>query len=154
MRLIEAITLSIFSSVIFCAPSEAGSPAVSAVATSAESLANPNIIDISSGPIHWDANSGYRFRLVAVLSEVDIEIYFQKIEIGDEGCCAKIIKEFEFSKNKDDQSPHPLYSLSDITWNGEDVVTFIADEMKYKCINFSNNPTCKTLSPEKPPKSQ
>jgi len=80
---------------------------------------NPNVILISRGKIFWiSPEKGFAFRLVAILSEVYISLYIQKVDYGEEGCCAKISKTYKIDENKFGGN---LFNISDVRqrWSPE-----------------------------------
>lgn|GEM_PF-4133097 len=61
--------------------------------SNAADLVDPDVELVSSGPMQADRNGSgsYRYRIVAVLSEVDLHLYAEKIVYGDENCCAQAV---------------------------------------------------------------
>jgi hypothetical protein len=92
---------------------------------------NPDVITVSSGPISWkSAEEGDRFRIVVLLSEVYLDIYIQKIEYGEETCCAKVISTYHVDNDKF-EGGKKLFDVSEISWPGYDTVRFKGNSTLY-----------------------
>jgi len=98
---------------------------------------NPNVILISSGKILWiSPEKGFAFRLVAILSEVNVSLYVQKIDYGEEGCCVKISKTYEIGKDKLGGN---LFNISDVRWLDIDSFIFKGDSSYFKISGLNES---------------
>lgn len=99
---------------------------------------NPNIETIFTGPFLWkDGKTGLRLRIVTVLSEVYLNLFIQKIEYGEENCCAKIIKTYEID-SKQLEGDYQMYSITDIKWLSYDTLQFKANSTTYVIKNLDS----------------
>ncbi|OGW27736.1 MAG: hypothetical protein A2X56_12575 [Nitrospirae bacterium GWC2_57_13] len=88
---------------------------------------DPNVETVSSGPFLWESDgTGVRFRVITVLSEVYLEAFVQKIEYGEEGCCAKITKTYKIEVEKSEG-----FDVSNVEWLGFDSFTFKTEATVY-----------------------
>lgn len=76
---------------------------------------------VNSGPMHWMGDgSALRYRLVAIVSEVDLSVEIHAIKYGEENCCATIINAEKISRGL----PKNIYDVDKITWLAFDTVRF------------------------------
>lgn len=103
---------------------------------SSELNVDPNVITVSSGPLSWnEENKGSRFRIVFVLSEVYFNVFIQKIEYGEESCCARVIKTYDIA-SESLEGEGSLFSITDIKWIGYDSVQFKGNATVYIIKNL------------------
>jgi hypothetical protein len=103
---------------------------------SSELNVDPNVITVSSGPLSWnEENKGLRFRIVFVLSEVYFNVFIQKIEYGEESCCARVIKTYDIASESLEREGS-LFSITDIKWIGYDSVQFKGNATVYIIKNL------------------
>jgi hypothetical protein len=113
-----------------------------------EANIDPDIVTISSGSIYWkNSDLGVRFRIVAFLSEVYLHLFVQKIEYGEETCCAKIVKTYELKKLETMEGS--VFSISDIVWLKNDSVRFKANETTYLLSTLDGTYTCEKFNKKK-----
>ena len=98
---------------------------------------NPAVITVSSGPFKWGEDSGERFRVIVLLSEVYLSMYVQKIAYGPENCCAKIVNNYQLDLKKiiGDQQ---LYSVDDFVWLDFDKIQFKGNSRVYTVDSLSS----------------
>lgn len=97
---------------------------------------NPNIETISTGPFSWkDGKTGVRLRVIVVLSEVHLNLFIQRIEYGEENCCARVTKTYEIDSEKL-EGKYQLYSVTDIRWIGYDTLQFKGNATGYVIKNL------------------
>ncbi len=115
---------------------------LSSILSAVEINLDPNIETISSGPILWkDEKTGIRFRMITILSEVYLNIYIQKIEFGEESCCAKVIKTYEIDPEKL-EGKNKLFSVTDIQWLSFDSVRFKGNSTIYTLKKLNGEYEC------------
>jgi hypothetical protein len=83
-------------------------------------------IQVSSGP----RNNGFHYRIVTILVEVNVMVYYQQIEYGDENCCLKINFTKEIS-DKHLEGYFQIFDVKDISWSSYDTVSFIGNSTRY-----------------------
>ena len=94
---------------------------------------HPNIITVSSG-----LSSAYsRFRLIVTKSEIYLHLYIQKIEIGEEGCCTKVVKTYDIDGDKLGGN-YSIYSVTDIKWLSHDSLKLKVGIIKPKIYIIRN----------------
>ena len=97
---------------------------------------DPDVNLVSSGPFSWHMDKGFRFRVVTILSEVSINIFIQRVDYGDETCCARVTKTYEIVSDKIE---HPLYTVSSIKWLTVDSFTFTGNSTNYKVTGLDSS---------------
>jgi hypothetical protein len=108
----------------------------SAVAQAQEFKLDPNIITVSSGPIKWiNGSTGARFRTIVILNEVYLSLFIQKIEYGEETCCARISKTFQIDPQKV-EGPYKLHHVADIKWLSYESFEFKGNSTNYIVSNL------------------
>lgn len=99
---------------------------------------DPSIEAISTGPFNTSVDSPrYRFRLIAVLSEVSYSVYFEQIEYGDENCCKKVVNSILIQPSLI-EGEYKLYSISGIKWLSYNSVKFIGNSTLYTIKNLDS----------------
>jgi len=94
---------------------------------------NPNVEQVSTGPIHWDSEGhANKYRLIVVLSEVNLHVIAEKIVLGDENCCAKIVHRIDDIKGV----PKTLYQIDSISWKEHDQAIVTSGKHKYEIGPF------------------
>ena len=94
-------------------------------------FADASVLDVSSGPMHEVAAGKYiHYRIITVLVEVSIVIYYQQIQYGDENCCLKINFTKEIS-GKDLEGQLELFKVEDISWLANDTFQFLGNSARY-----------------------
>ncbi len=89
-------------------------------------FAEENVLQVSSGPTH----NGSHYRLITILVEVNVMVYYQQIEYGDENCCHKI----KFTKEISDkhlEGYFQMFDVKDISWPSYDTVSFLGNSTRY-----------------------
>jgi hypothetical protein len=129
--LLRAILFGVLSGVAF----------FSSVEGSGLSL-DPNIETVSSGPLlSVSETSARRFRLIVVLSEISLSLHVQKLEYGEENCCAKITIQYTIS-DEDLAGPGGLFSVQDIRWLSDDSIRFRGNSTLYTIRNLGGKYEC------------
>ncbi len=122
-------------------------------AASDELSIDPNVDTVSSGPFLWeDDQGGSRFRCVVLLSEVYHAIFIQKIEYGEENCCARVTKTYSIDNEKI-EGADKLYSVDDIRWINHDSFHFVSNEIPYTMKNLDGTYECIKRTKPKPKQS-
>lgn len=98
---------------------------------------NPAVDSVYSGPFKWGEDSGERFRVIVLLSEVYLSMYVQKIAYGPENCCAKIVENYQLDL-KEIIGSQQLYSVDDFVWLDFDKIQFKGNSKIYTVENLSS----------------
>jgi len=94
-------------------------------------FADSSVLDVSSGPRHDILGKpSIHYRIVTVLVEVSVIVYYQQIQYGEENCCLKI--NFTREISGDDLEGHlELFNVKDISWLTYDTVQFMGNSARY-----------------------
>lgn len=116
----------------------AGMPLGGTVSADDYKFANANVLEVSSGPIHEMPDGRViHYRLVVILVEVNMIVYYQQVQYGDENCCLKINLTNEIFGN-DLEGNFKLFSVNGIKWLAFDTVQFLGDSTRYT-VKLSEN---------------
>lgn len=101
---------------------------------------DPNIVLVSSGPMKWlDDNRGVRLKVVAVQSEVKLDVFVQRVEYGEESCCAKVVSTNQV-QGSENASTKETFAVSDVVWSSSDSVSMTIDGVRVVVEDVGESP--------------